>query len=368
MKKTTHSILAVFLLMGLLCLPFMLSCSRGDGPVVHIAGYSEDIREGTCDALYWKNSASDVTMLNTRPHDSALFTLCISGTNVYTGGYANHGERDLAVYWKNGKAFVLSTDDADEGDERIEALLVDGDTVHAAGWRKKGKITAAMYWKTEGGEVRVFQLTDGTRSAGAFALAAANGDIYAGGIEYAGDAAVAKYWKNGARAAYPLSDGRYSAGVHALLAHNGDIYAAGWEKQNGVDVAKYWKNGPRNSVELSDGRIDARIAALSIHGEDVYAVGYEGNKGRPAARYWKNGTGHFLSGGNTDSFARSLFVYEQEGKRSVYAAGYESDGLLDLACYWRIDAAGLHVIPLGSESRPSRACAIAVAGGINAAR
>jgi hypothetical protein len=346
---------ACALLFSLVLILSLAACGRGDNVTVHIVGYSDDGQD--IDAFYWKGGVKTIALDTASPSNANFTSICCAGTNMYIGGQAWHDGRAIATYWKNGEAFALSDGAVDE---YVEAVCVSGDTLYAAGWKRQNEKNSAKYWKADGDTVEAFDLSDGTRLSAAFAIAVSGKDVYIGGIEYAGDNTVAKYWKNTARTAYTLGDGSRSSGVHALLVHNGDVYAAGWESKNSRDAAKYWINNASTARELGDGRSVSRITALAAYGNDVYAVGYEGVRSRPAARYWINDTPFFLTSGKNDACAKAICVIERDGERSVYIAGFDSDGQREHACFWRIDATGLQSVTLSDGSKTTKANAIVV--------
>lgn len=100
-------------------------------------------------------------------------------------------------------------------------------------------VSIAMYWKNG---VAV-SLTNGTKDAGLYGIAASGNDVYAVGYEYNNQTtAVAKVWKNGV--ATSLTNGTRTAFAYSVTTVENDVYVAGYENNNsGYSVATYWKNG-----------------------------------------------------------------------------------------------------------------------------
>jgi hypothetical protein len=95
--------------------------------------------------------------------------------------------------------------------------------------------------------------------------------------------------------------------------------------------AVYWKNGrPQN---LTPGSTAAGATAITLVGKDVYVAGYDANaNGKLVAMYWKNGTPVSLTNGANNAVANAIVV---AANGDVYTAGYESNGSVTVARYWR---------------------------------
>ena len=70
---------------------------------------------------------------------------------------------------------------------------------------------------------------------------------------------------------------------------------------------------------------------MYVSGTDVYAVGYESNGIKDVAKVWKNGVATALSNGTNDEYANSVFVFGTD----VYVAGTEFPGTNYIAKFWK---------------------------------
>ena len=172
-------------------------------------------------------------VLYTRPESvSPGLSFFVSGGDVYTTGYENNGNYDVATVWKNGT--VLHT------------------------------------------------LTDGTEHAYASSVFVSGGVVYTAGVEYIGFRGVAKVWKDGT-VLHALTDGTQDAYASSVFVSDGVVYTAGCEEnENGKSVAKVWRNGTVLH-SLTDGTQDADASSVFVSGGDVYTAG------RRVQRKWQAG-------------------------------------------------------------------------------
>lgn len=184
----------------------------------------------------------------------------------------------------------------------------------------------AKYWKNG----TSFNLTDGSRNAGAGDITLSGSDLYVAGFEDGATQTIAKYWKNGI--AVNLSNGNYSTNANSIAISGTDVHVSGVETNaTGKRVIKYWKNGI--STDITNGTNNAYTVPNSIRvvGNDVYIAGYESNGTKSIAKYWRNGTPFNLTDGTKDAYAYSIFVAGND----VYVAGSENEGSGDIAKYWK---------------------------------
>ncbi len=63
----------------------------------------------------------------------------------------------------------------------------------------------------------------------------------------------------------------------------------------------------------------------------MYVAGYESNGIKDVAKVWKNGVATSLTNGSNDAVANSVFVLGTD----VYVAGYEKKGTKTVAKVWK---------------------------------
>ena len=87
-------------------------------------------------------------------------------------------------------------------------------------------------------------------------------DIYVAGYDYSGANGVAKVWKNG-KDLYDLTDGSKDAGAYSVYVVGGDVYTSGYEHNGTNKVAKVWKND-NELYELTDGSKEAEVRSIFV--------------------------------------------------------------------------------------------------------
>ena len=104
-----------------------------------------------------------------------------------------------------------------------------------------------------------------------------------------------------------------------LIPQKGDVYVAGYEtNEHGKNVALLWKNGVAHY--LSNGNFNAYANSVYVAGNDVYLAGsIENEQHREVAILWKNGVAQNLTDGTQNAKANSVFVWGND----IYVAGYE---------------------------------------------
>ncbi len=202
--------------------------------------------------------------------------------------------------------------------------------VYIAGY-VNSSLPIAGYWKN-GVPVA---LSDGSKSAVAYAVTVSGGDVYVAGYEEDGDSyvtnlgvvakyRVAKVWKNGTT--IRLSDGKYHAEAHAVAVSGTDVYVAGREATthsgtggySGYSVAKIWRNGVGTALGPAVGFSQA--SSIALVGSDVYIAGYQqAGSTHQTAVYWKNGTVVFLTDGATVAEATGIAILGPD----VYISGHQ---------------------------------------------
>ncbi|MEM6895493.1 MAG: IPT/TIG domain-containing protein [Bacteroidota bacterium] len=103
------------------------------------------------------------------------------------------------------------------------------------------------------------------------------------------------------------------------------IYVTGYDSSNDKDIATIWKNGV--PIYLTDGENDARATSVFVTDTDVYVSGYETSDNNiDVAKVWKNGELLYNVSGNS-SRANSIFIFEND----VYFSGVQNGN----AAYWQ---------------------------------
>ena len=127
-------------------------------------------------------------------------------------------------------------------------------------------------------------------------------DIYVAGWDKSGTEDAAKVWKNG-KELYELTDGSKDAGAFSVFVVGGDVYTSGYESNGSNNVAKVWKND-KELYELTNGSNYAYAGSIFVADDKVYTAGYDGN----VAKLWKNKSATDLTDGSKSASANSVFV------------------------------------------------------------
>jgi len=164
---------------------------------------------------------------------------------------------------------------------------------------------------------------------------------------------VAAFWKDGEIHYLDIPNDDYvypgtgpylpneSFAVDMAVADNGDVYITGYvtATASGISHVILWKNGEPSY--LADGSSKMSPGSIFIFGEDVYIAGAGQNPDlwRPdadnkrCAALWKNGEIQYLTDGDGESVAASVFVQGDD----VYVAGTDSiiKGQRSRAVLWK---------------------------------
>jgi hypothetical protein len=360
--------------------------SKGDADVWSLWGSGGDVyamgwerMEGRDVATVWKNGKV-LSRLTEAKLDTSASSLCVSGDDVYVGGYGNDAEEgsgSLATVWKNGESYQKLFFPDGSRAQVVHSICVHGGDVYAGTggsptvW-KNGK---PLYGLGDEGEVAlVFAKAAGSAPPLARADKRAEepspGDVYAVSRHYADGGQYYLYWKNGESVEQFSTDG-HSLGdrcdsdgdvyvvwmesgtpiieknnrmQHSIVSDGngayamsigvsgGDIYVGGYENNpQGEPFATVWKNG-NLFQRLTDGSNNACVQTLCLSGSDVFAGGNESNpQGRDFATVWKNGK-QFQRLGDNSAIVMSLCVSGGD----VYAGGYEASPQgVTMATVWK---------------------------------
>jgi hypothetical protein len=205
-------------------------------------------------------------------------------TEIFVAGY----EAGLPKYWKNGAATTLSTTQNPAALQ--QGMTVVGNDVYVAGSQINANSKyIATYWKNG---VSV-SLTNGTNSAYATSIAVVGNDVYVAGFENtASSIPQAKFWKNGT--ATQLST--IQSNANAIVVVNGNVYVAGYELNITTSryMAKYWtinSSGNITSQILNSSITQSGVLYdIKVVGSDIYTAGYESNGQVDVAKFWKGTT------------------------------------------------------------------------------
>lgn len=284
-------------------------------PKVYVAGYD------STSAVYWKND----TMFTLSTNNAYAQSIYVVNNDVYVAGEVDalgYGNKDKAVYWKNGAEIPLT-----DGNNLTTAssIFVNGSDVYVAGYENNNNWPVAKYWKNGVG----VSLTGGTMDDNgmAYSIYVDGSDVYVAG--YTNNQGPV-YWKNGV--AVPLLDSNYDGGVaHSIFVVNKNVYVAGNQgsKVNGVPLATYWFNGI--STVLPDYYHQAYGNSIYVNGNDVYVAGIEYGYA-PFAIYWRNGIAFPLTDGSNSADANSICVNGND----VYVTGNKSNSMgYSQPIYWK---------------------------------
>jgi hypothetical protein len=146
--------------------------------------------------------------------------ISISGSSVYAAGYDS---ADSAVVWKDGAEIYNFG-----GNVQLYSMLISGTDVYAGGFDLNSGFVGA-YWKN-GNEVKL-----GSRIESIFV----NGsDLYVSGYD-SNLSSQGCYWKNGNQVALDS----INSNINSIFVSGNDIYAAGNVVHSGITQPAYWLNG-----------------------------------------------------------------------------------------------------------------------------
>lgn len=250
------------------------------GNDVYVAG-SQQYDDSTYKsiAMYWKNGslvnlspgyvATSIAVSGTDVYvagNSGLIDTAAGGATGPIGGTGNSIVDKTfssgAVYWKNGSLVILNP--GGNLGFWIFSIAVSGNDVYVAGTQGYNLQAISLYWKN-GNPV---ELLDHDSNTIANSIAVAGSDVYVAGAEFPtySNNPRAQYWKNGTGVILP--DMSHLGYANSIAVAGNDVYVAGVEypietpDSTGPSIATYWKNG--NLVNLTDGSKNAVANSIYI--------------------------------------------------------------------------------------------------------
>jgi len=315
------------------------------GEDVYISGYREkctswDAHEHECNSTdsfpgYWKNE--EWHPFDT--HDGQVYSIIVSGSDVYCAGYVLENEKSVGGYWKNDTWIALPAIDS-SWSSVVKTIVLSGTDVYTGGycynnmWRR-----VAGYWKN--GVWNLLSPVDAQWDSEVTTIVVSDGDVYAGGCN-SGEGSG--FWKNGVWTT--LCNYAINSNVLSLAVSGSDVYAAGWRTNLiGDYFPGYWINGTWRGLESPQGLNHGPDSGFDIvlSGSDVYIGGYiidndDNDLHRwGSAGYWKNGTWNSLASGELEDKVSQVMAIAVSGT-DIYASGlYVKKSGDAAACYWKND-------------------------------
>lgn len=266
-----------------------------------VAGSQWDSVSGRDVSGWWNNGR--FTSNNLASTNSYYgYGLAIEGNDIYMTGYENQPSTWRCHVWKNGQHLYALGDTYSFGN----AIGIQGSNVVVAGgaYQTSPRSFYAMLWTNQTASPGV--LASGSGTTDATSVQVAGNDIYVGGNENN----TARIWKNGI--SLPLSNAN-GCTLKAIYVRGTDVFAAGYTDGT---VLRYWKNGVPTDISIPAGS-SAFIDGMTVSNDDVYLAGWESNGSMAVAKYWKNGAGVPLGDGIRLSRAHAITVSGTD----IYVAG-----------------------------------------------
>lgn len=133
-------------------------------------------------------------------------------------------------------------------------------------------------------------------------------DIYVAGYESDGTVTTAKLWKNGT--AYNISDGTRNAGATGVYVSGQDVYVCFNEMEGSRNRPKLWKNGVVSTLTFPGINETFAISAANAVYKGVVAGYFQSNANGPftAAAYWDDNGSHQISAINNNAEAYGIHI------------------------------------------------------------
>jgi len=280
--------------------------------------------------------------------------------DIYIAGFLNNGSKQVATYWKNGTAVILSDKESSATD-----IIYDSGYVYVVGYIYQNGTSIAAYW-VNGAE---HQLTDGLSNASASSISIGYYKTGPGANDierYIYISGTDTYYPGGGvtviRAVYWDRDGIEHV-VHSTASTLNDIWASpdiyhpiscgsqGPTPSTGFATIwpdKVWPATVFTSNAKVSNTAGTVVYALypkiiyhygvdTTYTIDVYACGKDIVAGETNARAtsWLNGQAHYFTNGSNFEYATKMDL----ANNHVYVCGYGRDPQsgFNIAKYWKDD-------------------------------
>jgi trimeric autotransporter adhesin len=323
------------------------------GTDVYVGGFFTLLGDGTTSANYiakWSTSTntwSTLTSGESNGVNSYVWTIAVSGSNVYVGGYFNQlgdgsTSANYIAKWNGTEWSTLPGGESNGVGDVVQAIAVNGSDVYVGGaFTLLGDgTTSANYiakwngteWSTlPGGE------SNGVSDA-VYAIAVSGSDVYVGGtFTMLGDGTTpANYIARWNGTAWSALTGGESNGVYnpvQTIAVNGtDVYVGGAFTMlgDGTTSANHiakWNGNTWSALTGggSDG-VGDDVYAIAVSGSDVYVGGFFSylSDNSTQANYitkWNGTSWSTVMGNGNNGVAGSVYAIAVSGS-DVYVGGY----------------------------------------------
>jgi len=232
---------------------------------------------------------------STNVTDGTIYSLALSGSNIYIGGtFPTAGSvlaNNIAVYNTSSHTWSsLGTGTANGVDDAVNAIAVLGSDVYVAGSFANAGGNPANYiamwdgskWNTLGTSPN-----DGVDN-NVYALATYGTDLYVGGSFTHAGGSSAKYVAKWSGTAWSTLGSGVNSTVYAIAAGKNEIYVGGSFSTAGGSSANYvasWNGSSWSSLGSPTNGVNNTVRALATYGDTVFVGGYFTHAGSGAANY-----------------------------------------------------------------------------------
>lgn len=224
--------------------------------------------------------------------------------DVYVAGFQNNAANSIATIWKNGVATNLTN-----GTKNAFAFSVaaDGNDIYVVGEEVNSSgMKVAKVWKNN----IPFDLTDGSKNASAHCIFITNGNIYIGGYTEIGSTQRGVLWKYNTPTTYIMPINSLAI-INSITTMNGEILVTGAKAGTNANYVAINNDG-MNMYNVPN--LDY-INKIYSSGNDLYLAGKKGN----IARYVKNNFAKDLTDGSGSAMCYDICTVSN----IVYSCGSE---------------------------------------------